>query len=56
MHARPGVQRLTFLDEDMEALFADRTGKARDTLAHLRVNAGNHPEMWPNRDQLTTTL
>ncbi|MEV0283622.1 helix-turn-helix transcriptional regulator [Kribbella sp. NPDC050820] len=36
--------RLIFLDDDMRALFADWAGKARDTLAHLRVNAGNHPE------------
>ncbi|MFI7062627.1 helix-turn-helix domain-containing protein [Kribbella sp. NPDC050124] len=36
--------RLIFLDEDMRTLFADWSGKARDTLAHLRVNAGQHPD------------
>lgn len=36
--------RLIFLDDDMRILFADWAGKARDTLAHLRVNAGHHPD------------
>lgn len=36
--------RLIFLNQDMRSLFKDWTGKARDTLAHLRANAGNHPD------------
>lgn len=36
--------RLVFLDEGTRELFADWEGKARDTVAYLRLSAGQHPD------------
>ncbi|WP_051580328.1 helix-turn-helix transcriptional regulator [Pseudonocardia acaciae] len=36
--------RLIFLREDIQALFADWTVKARETVSYLRLRAGAHPD------------
>ncbi|MGX1887766.1 helix-turn-helix transcriptional regulator [Streptomyces sp. NPDC055287] len=41
---RPNVARLVFLDEHTRELYADWRGKARDTVADLRLTAGRFPD------------
>lgn len=36
--------RMIFLNEDVRALFQDWTVKGRETVAYLRLQAGNHPD------------
>ncbi|WTS29527.1 helix-turn-helix transcriptional regulator [Streptomyces sp. NBC_00111] len=41
---RPNVARLVFLDEHTRELYADWRGKAKDTVADLRLTAGPSPD------------
>lgn len=41
---RPNLARLMFYDPYLRELYADWPGKARDTVADLRLSAGRHPD------------
>ncbi|MCP2167538.1 helix-turn-helix transcriptional regulator [Goodfellowiella coeruleoviolacea] len=43
-HTRPNWARLFFLDPHLRELVTDWPGKARDTVADLRLIAGRHPD------------
>ncbi|MCX5340681.1 MmyB family transcriptional regulator [Streptomyces atratus] len=41
---RPNIARLVFLDPHTRELYADSRGKARDTVADLRMTAARYPD------------